>query len=190
VSTGLVLLVASALDMQLGLPTAVMGALTMLVVLLRDRASPWPVLKEISWSVILLVAGLFVLVEALTRTGLVDLLAAWLQDGVRHSASAVAAAAGVAIALASNLMNNLPAGLIASLSIAKAHAPTRIVDALLIGVDLGPNLSVTGSLATILWLLAIRREGETVTFWRFFKVGVVVMPPALLLALGARLFIA
>ena len=54
-------------------------------------------------------------------------------------------------------------------------------------VDLGPNLSVTGSLATILWLLAIRREGQEVGFWQFFKVGAVVMPPALLLALGARL---
>ena len=55
------------------------------------------------------------------------------------------------------------------------------------GADLGPNLSVTGSLATILWLSAIRREGQEVGFWQFFKVGAVVMPPALLLALGARL---
>ena len=190
VVTALILLIVSTLDMQLGLPTAIMGGLTALAVLLRDRASPWPVLKEISWSVILLVGGLFVLVEALTRTGLIDVLAALLQDGVRHSASVIAAGAGIAIALASNLMNNLPAGLIASLSIAKAHAPQRIVDALLIGVDLGPNLSVTGSLATILWLLAIRREGETVTFWRFFKVGMIVMPPALILALGTRLLFA
>jgi arsenical pump membrane protein len=190
VLTALVLLVVSALDMQLGLPTAIMGALTALAVLLRDRASPWPVFKEISWSVILLVAGLFVLVGALARTGLIDALAALLRDGAGHSHSVVAAGAGVAIALASNLTNNLPAGLLASLSIAQAHASTRIVDALLIGVDLGPNLSITGSLATILWLLAIRREGETVTFWRFFKAGMIVMPPALLLALAARLLIA
>jgi arsenical pump membrane protein len=59
----------------------------------------------------------------------------------------------------------------------------------LVGVDLGPNLSVTGSLATILWLLALRREGENVGFRQFLKVGAVVMPPALLLALAA-LFIA
>ncbi len=55
---------------------------------------------------------------------------------------------------------------------------------MLIGVDLGPNLSVTGSLATILWLTAIRREGEDVGAWRFLKLGIVVMPPALLLALA------
>ncbi len=91
------------------------------------------------------------------------------------------------MAVAGNLTNNLPAGLIASSAIVQAHAPPRVVDALMIGVDLGPNLSITGSLATILWLAAIRREGEAVGFWRFLKVGAVVMPPALLAALALRL---
>jgi arsenical pump membrane protein len=59
--------------------------------------------------------------------------------------------------------------------------------AVLIGVDLGPNLSVTGSLATILWLTAIRREGEDVTFMTFLTRGALVMPPALLLALAGLL---
>ena len=88
------------------------------------------------------------------------------------------------IALACNLMNNLPAGLIAASAIATAQVPPRITDALLIGVDLGPNLSVTGSLATILWLVAIRREGEDVSAWRFLKLGAMVMPPALILAIA------
>jgi arsenical pump membrane protein len=51
-------------------------------------------------------------------------------------------------------------------------------------VDLGPNLSVTGSLATILWLAALRREGIRVTAWQFLKLGILVMPPALVLAVG------
>jgi arsenical pump membrane protein len=71
-------------------------------------------------------------------------------------------------------------------TIAAAHPPQIVTDALLIGVDLGPNLSITGSLATLLWLAAIRREGEDVSFWRFLKVGAAVMPPALALAIGAR----
>ena len=57
--------------------------------------------------------------------------------------------------------------------------------AALIGVDLGPNLSVTGSLATILWLTALRREGVSVGVGAFLKLGFLVMPPALVLALGA-----
>jgi arsenical pump membrane protein len=57
----------------------------------------------------------------------------------------------------------------------------------LIGVDIGPNLSVTGSLATILWLTAIRREGQDASFWRFLTLGLLVMPPALALALAGPL---
>ena len=51
----------------------------------------------------------------------------------------------------------------------------------------GPNLSITGSLATILWLQAIRREGADVSFWQFLKVGAVTMPLALIAALVARM---
>ncbi|WP_283159151.1 ArsB/NhaD family transporter, partial [Xanthomonas translucens] len=133
--------------------------------------------------------GLFVLVEALSRTGVIAWLAQSLSAAAAQSPVATAGAAGTLLAFASNLMNNLPAGLIASTTIAQAHPPQLVVDALLIGVDLGPNLSITGSLATILWLTAIRREGEDVGFWRFLKVGALVMPPALLCALGARLLL-
>ena len=58
-----------------------------------------------------------------------------------------------------------------------------MASALLIGVDLGPNLSITGSLATILWLIALRKQKLDVGFWSFFKIGAVAMPLALLCAL-------
>jgi arsenical pump membrane protein len=189
VLTALVLLVVSALDVQLGAPTCIMGVLTTAVVLVRKRAPPWAVLKGLSWAVLPLVAGLFVMVEALTRSGLTKALASALRAGGSWSADGVASISSVVLALVSNLMNNLPAGLIASTAIAQAHAPQKVVDALVIGVDLGPNLSITGSLATILWLTAIRREGEEVSFFKFLKVGAVVMPPALILAICARLLI-
>lgn len=145
--------------------------------------------KDLSWSVLPLVAGLFVLVEMLDHTGAIRILAETLKAATHHDVAAVAATSGGILAVASNLMNNLPAGLIASSTLMRAHSPEQIIDALLIGVDLGPNLSITGSLATILWLNAIRREGEEVGFWSFLKVGVVVMPPALILALVARILI-
>jgi arsenical pump membrane protein len=92
---------------------------------------------------------------------------------------------GFAIALASNVINNLPAGLMAASAVQTAQAGEHVTRAILIGVDLGPNLSVTGSLATILWLAALRREGLSVGFGAFLKIGAVVMPPALVLALAA-----
>ncbi|HZZ12494.1 MAG TPA: arsenic transporter [Paraburkholderia sp.] len=187
--TAVALLAVSAFDIQLGLPTAILGAMTALVVLVQERKSPLPMIREISWSVLPLVAALFVLVEMLDHTGVIKALATIVQRAAQGSELATAASAGSIIAIASNLMNNLPAGLIASSTVMQAHSPERVIDALLIGVDLGPNLSITGSLATILWLNAIRREGEDVSFMKFLKVGVVVMLPALVLALGARILI-
>ncbi len=86
-------------------------------------------------------------------------------------------------------MNNLPAGLLAGAAVQTAHVPDKVAGAILVGVDLGPNLSVTGSLATILWLTAIRREGEDVSFWAFLKLGLLAMPPALAAALAALLLL-
>ncbi|MEP7098223.1 MAG: arsenic transporter, partial [Dokdonella sp.] len=189
VVTALTLLVVSAFDIPLGLPTAILGVLTAVVVSLRARSSPWSLLKHVSWSVLPLVAGLFVLVETLDRSGGIHALADMLGNAVSQSELATASVAAGTIAIGSNLINNLPAGLIASSTLAQAHAPQRVVDAVLIGVDLGPNLSITGSLATILWLNAIRREGENVGFWTFLKIGAWVMPPALILAVAARLLI-
>lgn len=65
--------------------------------------------------------------------------------------------------------------------------PDNVTAAVLIGVDLGPNLSVTGSLATILWLSALRREGLHVRALDFLKLGALVMTPALLASLATLL---
>jgi arsenical pump membrane protein len=74
-------------------------------------------------------------------------------------------------------------GLIAAATSHAAQVPPKVAGAILIGVDLGPNLSVTGSLATMLWLIALRREGDNVTSLRFLGYGLIVMPPALVLSL-------
>jgi arsenical pump membrane protein len=186
-ATSVVLLIASALDIQLGLPTSIAGLLTASVVLVRERKNPWHIVKQISWAVLPLVAGLFVLVEALDKSGLIASIGALLHQAAAASETWAAWGAGVIVALASNLMNNLPAGLISAGAVKNADVSDAIKRAILIGVDLGPNLSVTGSLATILWLTALRREGLSVNAWTFLKLGVFVMPPALLLAVGAAL---
>jgi arsenical pump membrane protein len=184
-ATAAALLLASALDSQLGAPTFAAGAATAAFVLIERREAPWPLLGGISWGVLPLVAGLFVLVQGLNNTGVVAHLTELLKWGVSQSVSATSWFSGVGLALATNLMNNLPAGLIAESTVTPAHPPSVVTGALLIGVDLGPNLSVTGSLATILWLIALKREGETCSALQFLKIGAVAMPPALLLALGA-----
>ena len=182
--TAVALLWASAAGLELGMPTFAAGAVMTAVVLVLDRRSPWHILEGVSWGVIPLVAGLFVLVAGLGRTGALAALAAALSGLTRESAAAAALAAGGSVAAASNIMNNLPVALIAGSIGGGTGGSAHLKDALLIGVDLGPNLSVTGSLATILWLIALRREKVHVDGLTFLKLGMWVMPPALLASLA------
>jgi arsenical pump membrane protein len=185
VMTAVALLAASKLGWDLGLPTFTAGAAVTAIVLVIGRQSPLPVLRDISWSVLPLVAGLFILVEGLNRTGVLTALAGVLKNASAAAPQATSWTAGIVNAFASNLVNNLPMGLIAATTSQIAQVPTHVTGAILIGVDLGPNLSVTGSLATILWLIALRREGENIGAVRFLKLGFIVMTPALLLSLLA-----
>jgi arsenical pump membrane protein len=182
-ATALVLVLASALGAPLGAATFAAGLAVFLIVGARDRQAAAAVVRSAAWSVLVLVAGLFVLVQGMDVAGLLAL--------TRQAVTAIAAwpagwgvlGAGGVTGLLSNAINNLPAGLIAGSSVTGLHGHAALRGAIAIGIDLGPNLSVTGSLATVLWLIALRREEIAVSAWSFFKVGMVVMPPALILAL-------
>jgi len=180
-----VLMAASALSVDLGAPACVAGLLVAIAISVTDRGAWKDIATGVSWSVLPLVAGLFIIVEALDGVGALKQAVGALARMEHWPAVEAVLGSGFGIALISNLMNNLPSGLISAAAVRTAHATGWLRDAVLVGVDLGPNLSVTGSLATILWLIAIRREGLDVTFWDFLKWGALVMPPALLLALLA-----
>jgi arsenical pump membrane protein len=182
VGTGVVLIGASGFGLDLGLPTCI-TAIAAVMATTRGRGGELrEIAKSVSWSVLPLVGGLFVLVEALNQAGAMQDVGRALTwcTGLPKLAGGLAAAFG--IAGLSNSMNNLPSGLLAGGAIQAVKVPAHIRDAVLVGVDLGPNLSVTGSLATVLWLMALRREGEQISGWQFLRTGSIVMPPALLLS--------
>ena len=180
-----VLLVTSSLDKDLGLPTCIAALCVTAAVCLKNRCSPLPLAREISWSTLGLVAALFVIVDATESIGALHVTAAAL-----HWAEALGPYAGLlvtafSVAAGNNLLNNLPLGLIAGGTLSATHSRGLIANAVLIGVDLGPNLSVTGSLATILWLLALRKEKLDVSAIDFLKVGAIAMPAALAASMAA-----
>jgi arsenical pump membrane protein len=184
----LVMLSASALGLRLGLPTFIVGLVTTVAVLLATRQPPWPLLKGISWSVLPLVAGLFVLVEGLDRTGVIRYLSTVVTNAAATAPQTTSWGSGLVVSVLCNLMNNLPVSLVAhSVITSGAAVPGSVSNVLLIAVDLGPNFSVTGSLATILWLIALRREGLEVSAWRFLRLGIAVTIPALLLTLAVSI---
>ena len=177
-----VLLTASAFNIDLGLPTCLAALLISAVVSIKDRSNPLKLAKEISWPTLLLVAGLFIMVEAVESLGALRYTGTALAWAQHQSAPECALVTAFVIGIANNLVNNLPLGLIAGATVQAAHVKGLVANAVLIGVDLGPNLSVTGSLATILWLLAMRKEKLNVSAWDFLKVGMLAMPAAMLAA--------
>jgi arsenical pump membrane protein len=185
-ATAVVLLIASGLDWDLGLPTCLTALAVTAVVSLRARSNPLPLFREISWSTLALVAGLFILVDAVETIGAMKLTQAWLLWAQARGAAG-ALITGFVVGVANNLVNNLPLGLIAGSTLQAAHIKGLLAGAVMIGVDLGPNLSITGSLATILWLIALRKEKLNVSFWTFLKVGLVAMPTALLVSLAGAI---
>jgi arsenical pump membrane protein len=190
-----VLLTASAMKKDLGLPTCLAALAITAVVSMKARSNPIRLAREMSWATLLLVAGLFVMVDAVESQGALTLTQQALAWASSLGQNAGAMVVGFAVGIANNIVNNLPLGLIAGGTIQATHTKGLMANAILIGVDLGPNLSITGSLATILWLLAIRREsghGTTeekldVGFWTFLKVGAIAMPFALFAALGGAI---
>jgi arsenical pump membrane protein len=174
------LMFSSAFGLPLGAPTCGAALIALLVVASRNRRIVPSVARGVAWSILPLVAGLFVIVEALQNAGMSSAGLAGMRTLATLPVWAAKCASAFAVALASNGMNNLPVGLISRAAISPGHQADVVAHAVVIGVDLGPNLSVTGSLATILWLIALRREKVEITAREFFRIGLVAMPLALL----------
>jgi arsenical pump membrane protein len=178
------LLLASSFGRDLGLPTCIIALVITAIVSIKARNNPIKLFREISWETLVLVVGLFVMVDAIDSIGAMRVTQKWLLWAEQLGVWSGTLITGFAVGIANNLVNNLPLGLIAGSSVQAAHVKGLLANAALIGVDLGPNLSITGSLATILWLIALRREKLEVSFWSFLKIGAVAMPVALLMSLS------
>ena len=172
--TAVILVLAAWFGWPLGVVTFGLAVGCLGLVWLLGGQHPRPVLLGVSWSILPLVAGLFIMVGALDSIGVMSKAKSFTHEELLPI--------GAGVALLTNVANNLPIGLLASHLFPGGALMRRAVA--LIGVDLGPNLSVTGSLATILWMNALRRQGLSMSGWRFLGLGMVLMPPALLVAIG------
>jgi arsenical pump membrane protein len=151
----------AALEVKLPIgPVAVLGgSFLTIALLLRRRLHPRTFAAEIEWAIFPFFAGLVVVVAGASRAGLVDVAAVTIRELGAH-ATAGTALVGAASALAANAMNNLPAAVLASASLARdGGAEPALVAAILVGIDVGPNFTTVGSLATLMWLLILRRRG-------------------------------
>lgn len=142
--------------------------------LVRRTATAGDVLRAIQPSFLLFVLGLGVIVVAASDNGLAAAVRAVLPGGTSWPALLGIAAVS---ALLANLVNNLPAILIIA-PVAVASGPTAVLAAL-VGVNVGPNLTYAGSLATLLWRRLLRAQDTDVHLGQFLRLGAATVPAAL-----------
>lgn len=148
---------------------------------IRTRRVGWGLVREISWPVFPFVVGLFIVIGGVENLGLTAPLAHCLALLQAHSLWGMLAVAGGAGA-ASNIVNNLPAALLARSVLVQAHAGAPLIYASLLGTNIGPNITLSGSLATLLVREAARKKGEDIMAKDFFAIGLCVTPLVLLAA--------
>lgn len=141
----------------------------------RRRRVGLATVRDISWGLFPLVIGLFVVVRGVENLGVVAIAADWVASVPRHSLLRVLVAAGASGA-AANVMNNLPATLVASSVLQAAGAESSGVYGALLGLNIGPTILPTGSLATLLVLDVARKKGEPVSGVEVAKTGVWLTP--------------
>jgi arsenical pump membrane protein len=176
---------ASAARFPLSL-VAVGGALVLLVgALCWKQTTVRETGKRISWSIFGFIAGMAIVVRSIEDTGLTAMFGHWLLQlsGGNSFGAVMVGTAGAAIG--TNLINNIPMAVVMTSALGSVrHAPITVqhgfLAATMFGCDLGPNLTTVGSLATVLWLLILRKQGIDVSGLDYFKVGVIVTPIMLL----------
>ncbi|NVM95785.1 SLC13 family permease [Arthrobacter wenxiniae] len=155
--------------------TAAAAVLAALFAVRRRRALT---VSLVPWPLLLFASGLFLVMEAARQLGAPTLMGALAGHGTGAAALLQLAAAG---ALGSNLLNNLPAYLLAE---PLAGTPQRLA-ALLIGTNAGPLITPWASLATLLWHERLRRMNVLISWRGYALFGLVVAPLTVLAAVGA-----
>ncbi|GAA1892374.1 SLC13 family permease [Williamsia serinedens] len=177
-------LVGFVLSSQVGVEPvwfATAGAVVLTVIAVARRASgPVGVVRAINPLFLLFVFALGVLVAAIADGS----IGRWL-GGIIPTGSGLLALLGVAAigAVVANVINNIPATLL--LLAAMSGAPTVALLAMLLGVNIGSNLTYVGSLANLLWRRIVSRDGVEVSAVGFSALGLVAGPPSIIAAVAA-----
>lgn len=177
----------------LGIPisavAAACAAILFAVAARGHRISTRKVLREAPWQVVIFSLGMYLVVYGLKNAGLTDVLTQLLDRLAQQGLWSAAIGTGLIAALLSSVMNNMPSVLVGALSIQASEAQGLVREAMIyanvIGCDLGPKITPIGSLATLLWLHVLERKGMRITWGYYFKVGILLTLPVLLITLSA-----
>lgn len=177
----------------LGVPVsaiAAAGALVLFVVAKRGQAIiTGKVLRGAPWQIVIFSLGMYLVVYGLRNAGLTEQLSGVLNWLAEKGLWTATLGTGFLTAFMSSVMNNMPTVLIGALSIDGSSASGVIKEAMIyanvIGCDLGPKITPIGSLATLLWLHVLSQKQLTISWGYYFRTGIVMTLPVLLVTLAA-----
>jgi arsenical pump membrane protein len=169
-----------ALSSTLGIAPVWIAAAAALALALRERPAPVELARAAEPPFLVFVLALGIVVSGASRHGLSSVVDALIPGG--QGPLALLAVAG-ASALLANLVNNLPATLIILPVAASGGAGTVL--AMLLGVNIGPNLTYVGSLATLLWRRIVHAHDQETDIGEFTRLGVLTVPAALIASTAA-----
>lgn len=163
-----------ALSSLIGIAPVWVAAAGALALALRERPAPIDLVRAVEPTFLVFVLGLGIVVHAAGQHGLSTAIDALLPHGTGLLALLAVAAVSAA---AANLVNNLPATLII-LPVAAASGPGPVL-AMLVGVNVGPNLTYVGSLATLLWRRIVHAHDQETDIREFTRLGALTVPSVL-----------
>ncbi len=159
------------------------GALLFLLLGAKYKAvKPLMTLKIAPWQVVWFSIGLYVVVFGLKNAGLTQELAHIITYLKTQGEIQAVYGTGFLAAFLSSVMNNMPTVMVMDIALDQADA-AHLAYANILGCNLGPKMTPIGSLATLLWLHVLDKKGVHIGWGEYMKVGVVVTPPVLAVAL-------